>query len=237
LKAANVLRDSTENYITPQALQDILIAQEIDSNQQPILTQWLHDLGDILYFQDKNELEDIVILKPQWVTEYISQVLESQDVINSGGILTRSEMKKLWHDLTPTMCERMVQLSIRGPNPPNFFALLKDGLEVTLARFPGLKIKRQIPCMGHQGQACPHEFNYDQLLKRYEKKKFTIECPETLEDVSVPQLLYGWDWRTQDLVLSRLDQLGEGQDQILAGQNQISSELKALRELTQRETK
>jgi len=105
LKAANVLRDSTENYITPQALQDILIAQEIDSNQQPILTQWLHDLGDILYFQDKNELEDIVILKPQWVSEYISQVLESEDVINSGGILTREEMKKLWHDLTPTMRE------------------------------------------------------------------------------------------------------------------------------------
>ena len=35
--------------------------------------------------------------------------------------------------------------------------------------------------------------------------------------------------------LSRLDQIGEGQHQILAGQNQISSELKALRELTQRE--
>jgi len=68
LKAANVLRDSTENYITPQALQDILITQEIDSNQQPILTQWLHDLGDMLYFPDSNELEDIVILKPQWVS-------------------------------------------------------------------------------------------------------------------------------------------------------------------------
>jgi GTPase SAR1 family protein len=332
LKAANVLRDSTENYITPQTLQDILIAQEIDSKQQPILTQWLHDLGDILYFQDKNELEDIVILKPQWVTEYISQVLESQEVINSGGILTSSEMKRLWHDLTPTLCEhflrlmerfdlsyldserqisliverlpqtppdyqtewnkiqancksismtfntlpagiptwfiarahrfttnthwrngalfahennfalvqaserdRMVQLSVCGPNPPNFFALLKDGLEETFARFPGLKIERKIPCIGHQGQACPHEFDYDELVECYKRDIPTIRCSKTFKDVSVPELLYGWDWRTQDLVLSRLDQLGEGQDQILAGQNQMSSELKALRELTQRE--
>jgi len=128
-----------------------------------------------------------------------------------------------------------VQLTVRGPNPPNFFALLKDGLEITLARFPGLKIERKIPCSGHNGQTCSHEFKYEQLLKRYEKNKVTIECPETFEDVAVNQLLYGWDWRTQDLVLSRLDQIGEGQHQILKGQNNITSELKALRELTQRE--
>jgi len=336
LKAANVLRDSTENYITPQALQDIMIAQGIDGSQQPFLTQWLHDLGDMLYFPDSYELEDIVILKPQWVSEYISKVLESQDVINSGGILTREEMKRLWHDLIPTLREHFlrlmerfdlsyrdedraisliverlpltppdyqikwnkineldnckaismtfklntlpagiptwfiarahrfstnthwrngalfehenhlalvqaaghdstVQLTVRGPNPPNFFALLKDGLEITLKRFPGLKIERKIPCSGHQGQTCSHEFKYEQLLKRYEKNKVTIECPEAFEDVAVNQLLYGWDWRTQDLVLSRLDQIGEGQHQILTGQNQIASELKALRELTQRE--
>jgi small GTP-binding protein len=336
LKAANVLRDSTENYITPQALQDIMIAQGIDGSQQPFLTEWLHDLGDMLYFPDSNELEDIVILKPQWVSEYISKVLESKDVIKRGGILTRAEMKRLWHDLPSTLrehflrlmerfdlsyrdedraisliverlpqtppdyqikwnkikeldnCkslsmtfklntlpagiptwfiarahrfstnthwrygalfehenhlalvqaaerERTVQLTVRGPNPPNFFALLKDGLEITLSRFPGLKIERKIPCMDHQGQACSHEFKYEQLLKRYEKNKVTIECPETLEEVAVNQLLYGWDWRTQNLVLSRLDQLDEGQHQILTGQNHITSELKALRELTQRE--
>jgi len=128
-----------------------------------------------------------------------------------------------------------VQLSVRGPNPPNFFALLKDGLEVTLTRFPGLKIERKILCAGHQGQPCPHEFHYEQLLKRYEKNKLTIECPEALEEVSVAQLFYGWDWRAQDLVLSRLGQLGEGQQQILTNQNQIRLELTALRELTQRE--
>lgn len=101
LKAANELRDSTKNYITPQTLQHILTAQQIETNQQPILTQWLHDLGDILYFPDKNELQDIIILKPQWVSEYISKVLESKDVIKRGGILTPEEIKKLWHQLTP----------------------------------------------------------------------------------------------------------------------------------------
>ncbi len=297
LKAANILRDSTENYITPPALQEIMIAQGIDSKQQPVLTQWLHDLGDILYFPDSYELENIVILKPQWLSEYISKVLESEDVINRGGILTREEMKRLWRDLTPTLREHFLrlmerfelsyrnedqaisliveclpqtspdyqtkwneikalenckeismtfklntlpagilsgfiarahrfstnthwrygavfehenhlalvqaepdrsalQLSVRGPNPLNFFALLKDGLEVTFKRFPDLKIERKIPCRGHHGQACSHEFNYEQLLKRYEKNKVTIECLETFEEVAVIQLLHGWHWHT-----------------------------------------
>ncbi|MEN8220766.1 MAG: COR domain-containing protein [Pseudomonadota bacterium] len=330
LKAANALRATKAGYATPEILQKFLTKRGINSEQQPILTQWLHDLGDILYFQDKNELKEIIILKPQQVTEYISKVLGSEDVINSGGILTAQEMERLWHNLPPTIREHlqrlmerfdlsyrdkkrqvsliverlprtpppdyqtrwdeiqtqdncktitmsfkfntlpagiprwfitrshrfttdthwrngalfahenhlalvqelerdnMVQLSVRGPNPHNFFALLKEGLEITLARFPGLKIKRKIPCLGHNGQACPQEFDYDNLLKRYEKNKLTIECPEILEDVSVPKLLYGLDWRTQNDVLSRLDELAKGK-------NMNSPELKALRELTQRE--
>jgi GTPase SAR1 family protein len=340
LKAANAIRARAEKYITPQVLQNLMSTQGVEDNKQPILTQWLHELGDILSFQENQELADIVILKPQWVSEYISLVLESEDVIKQGGIFTRSEMNQLWQDLDPAMREYflrlmerfdlsyrdesreislvverlpfeapnyqpkwdslkamdtnkeitmrfklntlpagiptwfmarahrfstgthwrngalfayekhlalvqanprdcLVQLTVRGPNPQNFFALLKDGIEVTLARFPGLKIERKIPCLGHDEQPCTHEFNYEQLLKRYEKQRLIVECPEELEDVSVTELLYGWDWRTQNLVLSRLDKLeanlGKGQEKILVGQEKILSELGELRELTQRE--
>ena len=333
LKTAQAVRAHTENYITPQALQHLMTEHGIDDSQQPILTQWLHDLGDLLYFSDNDALADIVILHPQWVSTHISQVLESQDVKNQNGILTRSEIKRLWQDLTPAMrdyflrlmehfdlsyrdddrqisliverlphtppayqqqwdaikttdnCKQIqitfklntlpsgiptwfiarahrfttnthwrngalfahenqlalvqafeqnnsVQLTVRGPNPQNFFALLKDGLELTLARYPGLQIKRQIPCLGHQSQPCPHQFNYEQLLKRYEKQRLTIECPETLEDISVTELLYGWDWHTQQLVLERLNQLEQHIDQ---SQQHILNELTELRKLTQRE--
>jgi len=90
-----------------------MIAQGIDGSQQPFLTEWLHDLGDMLYFPDSYELEDIVILKPQWVSEYISKVLESKDVIKRGGILTREEMKRLWHDLPSTLREHFLRLMER----------------------------------------------------------------------------------------------------------------------------
>jgi internalin A len=333
LNAAHALRVKTENYTTPQSLQDIMVEQKIGDNQQSILMQWLHELGDILYFQNNQYLDDIVILKPQWITEYISLVLESEDVIKKGGIFTREEMNRLWQEMDSAMreyflclmehfdlsyrdeskeislvverlphepsdyqeqwntikrvdnCkeitmkfelntlpagiptwfiarahrfstnthwrngalfayekhlalvqafsqEHLVQLTVRGANPQNFFALLKDGIELTLARFPGLKIERKIPCLGHDGQSCSHEFNYEQLLKRYEKQRLIVECPEALEDVSVTELLYGWNWRTQNIVLSRIDKLEANLER---GQEKILAELNNLRELTQRE--
>jgi len=336
LKLANGLRAKTAKYLSPQALRKLMTELGIENSKQPILIQWLHELGSILYFQDSQELNDFVILKPQWVSENISKVLESTEVITSGGLFSREEMNRIWHEVPANMREHFLRLmerfdlsyrddereislvverlphnppnyqpkwnqikavdnckqirmtfklntlpagiptwfiarahrfststhwrfgglfahdkhlalvqafprdnsleiTVRGPNPPNFFALLKDGIELTLARFPGLKIERKIPCLGHQNQSCSHEFNYEQLLKSFEKQRLTVECSEALEDVSVAELLYGWDWRTQNVVLSRLEQLDQGQQKILAGQNQLMDELKALRELTQRE--
>ena len=113
LKAANAIRARAEKYITPQVLQNLMSTQGVEDNKQPILTQWLHELGDILSFQENQELADIVILKPQWVSEYISLVLESEDVIKKGGIFTRSEMNQLWQDLDPAMREYFLRLMER----------------------------------------------------------------------------------------------------------------------------
>ena len=40
----------------------------------------------------------------------------------------------------------IVELAVRGPTPAAFFSVLDDGLNLTLERFPGLQITRQVPC-------------------------------------------------------------------------------------------
>ncbi|MBG1269240.1 COR domain-containing protein [Nostoc sp. WHI] len=334
LNAANAIRTQPKKQITPEQLWDIMAESQVADISKKVLARWLHELGEILYFQDNEELNDTVILKPQWVTEYISKVLESEDVSDRSGIFTRQEMAQLWRDLEPSMrdhflrlmerfdlsyrtqenrdislvverlpldppnyeqkwqqikqtsecneismkfqlntipagiptwfiarqhrfttgihwrngvlfayeqehlalvqavkSDRYLKLTVRGTNPLNFFVLLRDGIEVTIARFPGLDIQRTIPCLGHNGQPCTHEFDYKQLSQRWEKKKGTIECPEAMEDVSVPELLYGLNWNTQNAVLERIDQL---ETKVVDGQAVILDELKNLRELTQR---
>lgn len=336
LDAANAIRAMAEKHVTPRRLFDIMAAHRVTGPSADILAGWLHELGDILFFGDNEELNDIVIIQPQWVSEYISKVLESAEVIGREGIFTHSHMDDLWHDIDPVMRdhflrlmerfdlsyrtldnrevsivverlpldppefqnkwdavkaagdyseiamkfslssipagvptwfiarahrfttythwrsgallayeprrehlalvqtaprERYLRLTVRGANPQNFFALLKDGIELILARFPGLQVTRLIPCPGHGGEPCRHEFDYEQLLKRAQRKP-VIECPESLEDVSVAGLLFGIHWSTQDAVLMRLDEL-EAAD--AARHAELLGEFQSLVALMQRE--
>jgi hypothetical protein len=292
-------------------MQAVMRKRGVSEEGLLVLARWLHELGDILYFRDDDELCDLVILKPQWASAYISRVVEDEQVIARQGVFTRDQMVKLWADLPsdlrehflrlmeafdlsyrtleqreislvverlpldpppyqpawdaalrdpasheiairyrlnslppgiptwfiarahrfsthkhwrngalfacerdgPSLAlvqafphERYLQLSVRGAHPHNFFALLKDGLELTLDRYPGLNKQRKIPCPGHNGQPCPHEFDYEQLLKRLDKKP-SIECPEALIDVDVRTLLFGLTPATLDDVQQKLDAL------------------------------
>ena len=55
-----------------------------DPAQQEYLAVAMHQLGDILYYDDDPELVQTVVLRPEWVNEYISRVLDSHDVADSG---------------------------------------------------------------------------------------------------------------------------------------------------------
>ncbi|MCX6377360.1 MAG: leucine-rich repeat domain-containing protein, partial [Armatimonadetes bacterium] len=326
LKAAEAIRSRDERYVSPRQLWDIMAEHEVRGRDAAVLARWLHELGDILYFEDDEELKDTVVLKPQWVTEYISKALESGRVIDGLGSFTREHMDELWSDVHPSMrnhflrlmerfdlsyripndqhdrsliverlsfdppdyqeawesmktrdsCseitmkfdlnttmpagiptwfiarshrfttythwrygalfadgderrhlglirafphDRYLQLTVRGPCPQNFFALLKDGLELTLARFPGLKIERLVPCPGHDGSECPFEFNLAHLEKAISTRPpvLEIKCQESFKGVTVPLLLFGIDWSVDpapspphaefEAVLARLDRM------------------------------
>jgi internalin A len=339
LHAANAIRAKAkqENHILPKSLWQIMAKHKVLSDKALVLAQWLHELGDILYFREDDELNDTVILNPHWVTQSISKVLESEEVINNLGLFTRHHMNELWEDIDPPMrdhflrlmekfdlsyrtlenkdislvverldlnppkyeelwdeikrrdnCteismtfvldttmpagiptwfiarshrfttrthwrfgalfadgperkhlgliqafphDRYLTLAVRGTTPHNFFALLLDGLEVTLKRFPGLKITRRIPCPGHDNEACTHEFDLENLHRAIERTPpvYEIQCPVAFSTVSVPRLLVGLHWNLTNQVLT------EQSNKILAQVEQLSDGLDEMRALVQRE--
>ncbi|MGB1249638.1 MAG: COR domain-containing protein [Candidatus Promineifilaceae bacterium] len=345
LQAANIVRQHPDNHIPTAEFFDLLTANGVVDKNAKILANWLHELGDILYYADDETINDTVILKPQWVTAHISRVLTSENVANNHAILTRDEMNRLWKDLPVSLRDhflrimeqfdlsyrtkqdrdkslvverlsldpepyetaweakqnaqsitmryklntipagvptwfiarqhrfttythwktgvlfadngsdktkarhlglvrayehnRTLELTVRGPAPYSFFNLLHDGLELTLARFPGLDITRLIPCPDPTHEQCDHYFKYENLLKRLERNKPTIECPSCFEDIAVTQLVFGIDDTSKDLVLDRLDKIGgEVRKQGKKTRQQIGKlydELVALRELSQRQ--
>jgi GTPase SAR1 family protein len=330
LKFANAIRNSKQRHTTPQKFWGVMTNYQVAPTSQRMLATWLHELGEILFFQDNDELNDLVIFKPQWVTEHISRVLEAEEVTQCNGIFTRKCMEQLWRDLELPMrdhflrlmerfdlsyrtlenkdisliverlpfeppdyeslwetkqqepnCKELtmkfqlsevlpgiptwfiarqhrftievgerrgihwrtgvlfqdreqthlalakigrddrtnaeyLQLTVRGSMPHSFFDLLKEGIELTLRRYPGLQITRLIPCPDPNHENCLHEFDYANLVKRLERKqpKESIECPSCLENISVTKLLFGLHWTTQNAVLARLDEIQDGQSEL-----------------------
>jgi hypothetical protein len=98
-------------YSTPEELYRVLASAGVaDPAHQLFLLRALHALGDILHFDDDEELRDIVILRPQWVNKHIAKVLDSREVAERHGLLTRSHERQLWSDLDLGLRDRFLLL-------------------------------------------------------------------------------------------------------------------------------
>jgi internalin A len=302
LAAADAVRNTPAKHVTPSVMwRGMATAGLTDREHQRYVATALHQLGDILYYQDDPELAETVILKPEWVNEYISMVLDSPEVERRHGLLTRDHVNTLWADLdrgmrdhflgmmerydlsyhldggSPTdLClvvERLpwnappyqeawdqtspnttnheirvhyqlnttppgiptwfiarshrfttkthwrtgallahpdgrhralirtdnhrnvIELAVRGPSPASFCAVLNDGINVTLDRYPGLNVTRSAPCpcSGIGPDPCTELFDHDDLQNRLNRTppRYDIECRKSGEDVYVPLLLLG----------------------------------------------
>jgi len=103
LKAANAVRECEENAITDTQLNEMYISQGVPKDSTRELAKYMHELGNILYYQDDDQLKHRVILNPNWVTENIYKVLDSEDVTKKQGVLTRQHAEKLWQQHDPTI--------------------------------------------------------------------------------------------------------------------------------------
>ncbi len=344
LSAANAVRKRTENHITPQEYYKTLAKNDVTGESVPVLTQWLHELGDIVFFHENQELNDTVFLNPEWVTDQIYKVLDCKEIPEGTGFFERKHMKKLWSGLPKAMRDHLlrlmeqfdlsyrtlankeisivverlsldpakyekrweailgeegckevamrfelntipagiptwfiarshrfttrthwrngallesgshlglirafsgesrnyVMLAARGPSPHNFFATLRDGFELTLGRFPGLEVRRLIPCPGHDHKPCTHLFDLADVQNAYAKQRADaqLQCPKTLDMIHVSTLLFGLDWTTQDEMMELLRKL-HAESKALAAAEQgrfkvLQVQVGELKALTQR---
>ena len=49
------------------------------------LSEYFHDLGVLLHFQDDIDLKDIVFLNHEWITKGVYKILDDKEVINKRG--------------------------------------------------------------------------------------------------------------------------------------------------------
>jgi internalin A len=89
-----------------------------------------------------------------------------------------------------------LHLEVWGTEPYTFFVLLKETMDLNLARFEGLHIRQEVPCICHRytGEVlpCSEVYRYQQdLVRRLNQGVETIQCRESFSTIAIRELLYG----------------------------------------------
>jgi hypothetical protein len=126
--------------------------------------------------------------------------------------------------------QRYVELTVRGPLPRDFFALLRDGLELTLNRYPGLEVKKMIPCPCPKGSCeTKDEFNHEdlELMRQKAPEENSVQCRKGWKHIPVVNLLYAEEPSPIDEQIGRL---AKALGTVGSDVNTILSELRQFRE-------
>lgn len=90
------LKQSGLNYISEKKYLDICKNHYRKSDSALFLSEYFHDLGVILHFQDDLELKDTVFLNHEWITNGVYKILDDRKVIEQKGRFSISDLSRIW---------------------------------------------------------------------------------------------------------------------------------------------
>jgi hypothetical protein len=64
------------------------------------LGKFLHDLGIILWYYDKDLLKHLVILKPEWAMNAVYQIIDDTIIQEQYGIIHKADFERIWYEST-----------------------------------------------------------------------------------------------------------------------------------------
>ncbi|MEH1867208.1 MAG: COR domain-containing protein [Nostoc sp.] len=99
VKVREALEGDSREYISLEEYLNICQKHGFTKQEDKLqLSDYLHDLGVCLHFQDDDFLIKTVILKPTWGTDAVYKVLDNPQVIQNLGKFHRNDLKNIWHE-------------------------------------------------------------------------------------------------------------------------------------------
>ena len=104
IKIRTILEQDNRNYISLDEYFNICdqngVTQGQSGDGRLTLSQFLHDLGVILHFQDEKTslLYKTIILNPKWGTDAVYKVLDNNRVKTNLGKFNESDVSEIWQD-------------------------------------------------------------------------------------------------------------------------------------------
>jgi len=99
------------NHITAKKFSEICSRHGlVKEKEQELLSGYLHLLGSIIHFQNDSNLQDFIILNPQWAVEAIYKVMTSKKVEGNSGRFSHEDLNDLWEGYSKTEQFKLLNL-------------------------------------------------------------------------------------------------------------------------------
>ncbi|WP_405852342.1 hypothetical protein OG361_06430 [Streptomyces sp. NBC_00090] len=85
-------------YVKRATFDRICERYQVGEAEAEALAALLNDLGYIVYYPEDDDLRDLLILQPEWLTTAISCVLDDQEIKSSAGVLRHESLSRVWGD-------------------------------------------------------------------------------------------------------------------------------------------
>ncbi len=86
-----------KNYIPESEYLEICKKHYRKEESALFLSEYFHDLGVLLHFQDDIDLKDTVILNHEWITSSVYKILDDRNVIKQKGRFSNEDIRRIWH--------------------------------------------------------------------------------------------------------------------------------------------
>ena len=118
VEVRKTLEKDSRNHISLEQYLHICQENGFTNREDKLqLSEYLHDLGVFLHFQEDDLLRKTVILKPTWGTDAVYKVLDNSQVIENLGKFDRNDLANIWHedkytDMQPELLRLMMNFKL-----------------------------------------------------------------------------------------------------------------------------
>ena len=91
-----ILQNNANPYLPYQDVLGICQEQGMDESQAKLFIRISHELGHLIHYDYDTKLNNIVILKPDWLAKAISYVLDDPAIRKNRGLVTFEDLSELW---------------------------------------------------------------------------------------------------------------------------------------------
>ncbi len=88
------IKTTKEDFISFGLFQSYF-GLSLNEEQIGYISDYLHDLGDIIHFRSEFGLQNIVIIKPHWLTKAIYELIKSIEIQRNNGFFNVSDLRKI----------------------------------------------------------------------------------------------------------------------------------------------